>query len=76
VLYLRCAPVLASGSPVDEFPHRRHERSGAKRPEFLSKLKLNGWSRARRVVVQRTLKPIGPSPPGIFRKPFEEDFAS
>ena len=37
-------------------------------------LKLNGWSRSRRVIVERTLKPLNPSPQGTFWKPFEEEF--
>jgi hypothetical protein len=38
------------------------------------RLKLQGWSRERRVVVERTLKPLNPSPQGSFWKQCEEDF--
>jgi len=37
-------------------------------------LKLTGWSLSRRVVVERTLKPLNPSPQGTFRKQCEEEF--
>jgi Transposase DDE domain group 1 len=38
------------------------------------KLKLNGWSRERRVVVERTLKPLNPTPQGSFWQQCGEDF--
>ena len=38
------------------------------------KLKLHGWSRERRVVVERTLKPLNPAPQGSFWRQCEEDF--
>jgi hypothetical protein len=38
------------------------------------RLKLQGWSCERRVIVERTLKPLNPSPQSSFWKPFEEDF--
>jgi hypothetical protein len=38
-------------------------------------LKLNGWSRARRVIVERTLKPLNPSPQASFWQQCEEDFS-
>jgi len=37
------------------------------------RLKLQGWSCERRVVVERTLKPLNPSPQGSFWKQCEED---
>jgi hypothetical protein len=37
-------------------------------------LKLQGWSRSRRVVVERTLKPVNPSPQGTFWDSCEEEF--
>ncbi len=40
----------------------------------LVELKLHGWSRERRVIVERTLKPLNPSPQGSFWKQCEEDF--
>lgn len=39
-------------------------------------LKLNGWSRARRVVVERSLKPINSSPQGTFWKTCKEEFSA
>ena len=39
------------------------------------KLRLNGWSCERRVIVERTLKPLNPSPQGTFWKQCEEDFS-
>lgn len=38
------------------------------------KLKLHGWSCERRVVVERTLKPLNASPQGSFWQQCEEDF--
>jgi len=40
------------------------------------KLKLNGWSRERRVVVERRLKPLNASPQGTFWKQCVEDFSA
>lgn len=36
----------------------------------------SNWSCARRVVIERTLKPINPSPQGSFWKSCEEDFSA
>ena len=38
------------------------------------KLKIHDWIRERRVIVERTLKPLYPSPQGSFCKHCEEDF--
>jgi hypothetical protein len=38
-------------------------------------LRLNGWSRTRRVVVERTLRPLNPTPQGTFWQQCEEDFS-
>ncbi len=35
--------------------------------------KLHGWSRGCRIIVERTLKPLNPSPQGSFWKQCEED---
>jgi hypothetical protein len=40
------------------------------------KLKLNGWSRERRVIVERTLKAHKPSAQGSFWEQCEEEFAA
>ena len=40
------------------------------------KLKLHGWSSERRVIVERKLKPLNPSPQGSFWKQCEEDFSA
>jgi Transposase DDE domain group 1 len=40
------------------------------------KLKLNGWSSERRVVVERTLKPLNESPQESFWKHCKEDFSA
>lgn len=40
------------------------------------KLRLNGWSCERRVVVERTLKPLNESPQGSFWKQCKEDFSA
>ena len=42
----------------------------------LAELKLNGWSCERRVIVERTLKPLNPSPQGSFWKQRGEDFSA
>lgn len=39
-------------------------------------LKLNGWSEVRRVIVERTLKPLNASPQGSFWQQCKEDFAA
>lgn len=39
-------------------------------------LKLHGWSRCRRVIVERTLKPLNASPQESFWRPYEEDFCA
>ena len=39
-------------------------------------LRLGGWSRSRRVIVERTLKPLNPSPQGTFWKQCEEEFSA
>ena len=38
------------------------------------RLQLHGWSLQRRVIVERTLKPLNPSPQGSFWKQCEEEF--
>jgi hypothetical protein len=38
-------------------------------------LRLNGWSRTRRVIVERTLRPLNPTPQGTFWEQCEEDFS-
>lgn len=40
------------------------------------KLKLHGWSCERRVIVQRTLKPLNPSPQGSLWQQCQEDFCA
>jgi hypothetical protein len=40
------------------------------------RLKLNGWSCERRVIVERTLKPLNASPQGSFWRQCEEDFSA
>jgi hypothetical protein len=40
------------------------------------RLRLNGWSCKRRVVVERTLKPLNESPQGSFWKQCREDFSA
>ena len=40
------------------------------------KLKLAGWSCERRVIVERTLKPLNASPQGSFWHPCKEDFSA
>lgn len=40
------------------------------------KLKLDGWSRARRVIVERTIKPVKASPQGNFWQQCEEEFSA
>ena len=35
---------------------------------------MGPWSRSRRVIVERTLKPLNPSPQGTFWKQCEEEF--
>jgi hypothetical protein len=39
-------------------------------------LQLEGWSRRRRVVVERTLKPLNPSPQGTFWSQCGEEFGA
>lgn len=39
-------------------------------------LKLDGWSQTRRVIVERTLKPLNASPQGSFWRQCEEDFSA
>ena len=39
-------------------------------------LKLSGWSRSRRVVVERTFKPLNASPQGSFWQQCEEEFSA
>ncbi len=43
-----------------------HEQGKGRRPSYLFKLKLNGWSQPRRVIVERTLKPLNARPQGSF----------
>lgn len=40
------------------------------------KLKLNGWSCERRVIVERTLKPLNASPQESFWRQCKEDFSA
>jgi hypothetical protein len=40
------------------------------------KLKLDGWSQERRVIVERRLKPLNASPQGTFWKQCVEDFSA
>jgi len=40
------------------------------------RLKLQGWSQERRVIVERRLKPLNASPQGTFWKPCVEDFSA
>ena len=41
---------------------------------FKLKLKLQGWNCEHRVVVERTLKPLNPSPQGSFWQQCEQNF--
>jgi hypothetical protein len=40
----------------------RHEQGRGKGPSYLFKLKPHGWSCERRVIVERTLKPLQAKP--------------
>ncbi len=53
-----------------------HEQGNGKRPSYLFKLKLNGWSCERRVIVERNLKPLNASPQGSFWRQCKEDFSA